>query len=196
MSLSFSVAISVGIEAHQSALRSESAKSQDLRPRAMLGHSAHVGQEVEVHYRWHPYFGRWLRCENSEERANDRIIHLVVAPGHVITAPAWMIDPVVCAEMDLGAPRVSLAALLKLHKLLIERRFQRGSPDGFTIAETQHEDPATPDTISRDRSPDQHAVRLPEAEGAESSATDRSDCPARQHVDGRRRRGTGRGEPR
>lgn len=78
------------------------------------GHSAHVGQEVEVHYRWHPYFGRRLRCENSEERANGRIIHLAIVPGHVITAPAWMIDPVACAAMDLGSPRASLAALLEL----------------------------------------------------------------------------------
>ncbi|MER8633379.1 hypothetical protein NKH55_27060 [Mesorhizobium opportunistum] len=158
------------------------------------GHSAHVGQEVEVHYRWHPYFGRRLRCENSEERANGRIIHLVVAPGHVITAPAWMIDPVACAAMDLGSPRVSLAALLELHKLLIERRFRRGSPDGFTIAEAQHENPATPDTISRSRSPTQLAARLAEAERAEFSATDHSDRPARQRTDGRRRRGNGGGE--
>ncbi|MCF6101867.1 MULTISPECIES: hypothetical protein [Mesorhizobium] len=78
------------------------------------------------------------------ERADGRIIHLVVAPGHVITAPAWMIDPVACAAMDLGPPRVSLAALLELNKLLIERRFRRGSPDGFTIAEAQHENPAIP----------------------------------------------------
>ncbi|MER9756182.1 hypothetical protein NKJ46_22455 [Mesorhizobium sp. M0166] len=63
-----------------------------------------------------------------------------------------MIDPVACAAMDLGPPRVSLAALLELHKLLIERRFRRGSSDGFTIAEAQHENPATPDTISRGRS--------------------------------------------
>ena len=51
--------------------------------------------------------------------------------------------------MDLGSPSVSLAALLELHKLLIECRFRRGSPDRFTIAESQYEDPATPDTISR-----------------------------------------------
>ncbi|MER8773032.1 hypothetical protein NKH63_30930, partial [Mesorhizobium sp. M0960] len=88
-----------------------------------------------------------------------------------------MIDPVACAAMDLGPPRVSLAALLELHKLLIERRFRRGSPDGFTIAEAQHENPATPDTISRGRSPTQLAARLGEAERAEFSATDHSDRP-------------------
>jgi hypothetical protein len=148
-----------------------------------------------VHYRWHPYFGRRLRCEYSEERAHGRIVHLVVAPGNVITAPAWMIDSVACAAMELGSPRVSLAALLELNKLLIQRRFRRGSPDGFTIAETQHEDLATTDTISRDRSPAQHAARLAEAERAELSATDARDRPTRERADGRRRRRDG-GEPR
>jgi hypothetical protein len=62
-----------------------------------------------------------------------------------------VIDPVACAAMELGPPSVSLAALLELHKLLIQRRFRRGSPDGFIIVETQHEDLATTDTISRDR---------------------------------------------
>ncbi|AMX95445.1 MULTISPECIES: hypothetical protein [Mesorhizobium] len=60
--------------------------------------------------------------------------------------------------MDLGSPRASLAALLELNKLLIQRRFRRGSPDGFIIGETQNENLAATDTISRDRSPAQHAL--------------------------------------
>ncbi|MBA1145082.1 hypothetical protein [Mesorhizobium neociceri] len=39
----------------------------------------------------------------------------------------------------VGQALVSLAALLELHKLLIERHFRQGSSDGFTIAEAQHE---------------------------------------------------------
>jgi hypothetical protein len=90
-----------------------------------------------------------------------------------------MIDPVACAAMELGSPHVSLAALLELHKLLIQRRLRRGSPDGFTIAEMQNEDLATTGTIARDRSPAQHAARLAEAEGAEFGATDDRDRPTR-----------------
>ena len=32
------------------------------------GHSAHIGQEVEVHYRWHALYGRRVRCQRSEQR--------------------------------------------------------------------------------------------------------------------------------
>lgn len=90
--------------------------------------------------------------------------------------------------MDLGSPRVSLAALLELSKLLIERRFRRGSPDGFIVVETQHEDLAAPDTISRGRSPAQHAARLAQAGWTEHGATNDRNRPARQRADGRRRR--------
>lgn len=37
---------------------------------------------------------------------------------------------------------VSLAALLELHKVLIQRRFRQGSPDGFSIVETRRRDGA------------------------------------------------------
>ena len=40
---------------------------------------------------------------------------------------AWMLDPVVCARMEIGAPRVSVTALIEMHRLLIERGFRRSS---------------------------------------------------------------------
>jgi hypothetical protein len=33
------------------------------------GYSAHIGQEVEVHYRWHALYGRPVRRYYSEKRA-------------------------------------------------------------------------------------------------------------------------------
>jgi hypothetical protein len=33
------------------------------------GHSAHVGQEVEIHYRWHALYGRCVRRQYGEQRA-------------------------------------------------------------------------------------------------------------------------------
>jgi hypothetical protein len=38
-----------------------------------------------------------------------------------------MLDPVTCAAMAIGAPRVSVSALIDLHHLLIERGFRRSS---------------------------------------------------------------------
>ena len=39
-------------------------------------------------------------------------------PGVVIAISGWMIDPVVCSGMTRGTPRVDLAALIELHRLV------------------------------------------------------------------------------
>lgn len=51
------------------------------------GHSAHVGQEVEVFYRWRPLYGRRVRRQYSEQRANAEVVHLEVGPGIVMNRP-------------------------------------------------------------------------------------------------------------
>jgi hypothetical protein len=64
--------------------------------------------------------------------------------GVVIVVSAWMLDPVACAGMAVGAPRVTLAALAELHQLLTERGFRRSSLDDPTVVqEEQHEEFAT-----------------------------------------------------
>jgi hypothetical protein len=55
-----------------------------------------------------------------------QVVHIEVAPGVVTVVAAWMLDPVACAGMELGPPRVS-AALAELHDLLLERGFRRSS---------------------------------------------------------------------
>ena len=37
-------------------------------------HSAHVGQELEVHYRWHPYFGCKVVIRRVAQRATGRFL--------------------------------------------------------------------------------------------------------------------------
>ena len=39
--------------------------------------------------------------------------------GIVVLIAGWMLDPVICAGMTIGAPRVDLAALVELKRLLI-----------------------------------------------------------------------------
>jgi hypothetical protein len=51
----------------------------------------------------------------------------------VTVVAAWMLDPIACAGMETGAPRVALSALVDLHHLLIERGFRRSSRDDPTI---------------------------------------------------------------
>jgi hypothetical protein len=61
-----------------------------------------------------------------------RFVHLEVAPGIVMVVAAWMLDAATCIGMEIGQPRVSLAALSDLDDLLRRRRLRRscsGEPD-------------------------------------------------------------------
>ena len=43
------------------------------------GHSAHIGAEVVVHYRWHPLYGRCLRRHCSKKSASGEVVHVEAA---------------------------------------------------------------------------------------------------------------------
>jgi hypothetical protein len=51
-------------------------------------HSAHVGQEVEVHYRWHALHGRRVLRQYVERRAGGDVVHVEVAPGNALAQAA------------------------------------------------------------------------------------------------------------
>ena len=102
-------------------------------------HSAHIGQDVEVHYRWHPFYGRRLRAQYSEQRGSGRVVHVEVAPGVVTVLPDWMLDASICAGMTLGAPRVSTSALGELQRLLVACGFRRSSGDCLVTQESRDE---------------------------------------------------------
>src|ERR1043165_4913253 len=65
----------------------EMSRCRDQSPSRI--HSAHIGQEVDVHYRWHPLYGRRLRVEHIEQRASGRVIYVEVTPGTVMILQAW-----------------------------------------------------------------------------------------------------------
>lgn len=109
----------------------------------MSGHSAHIGQEVEVHYRWHPLHGRRVKLCGNEQHATGPVVHVEVAPGVVTLLAAWMLDPLICAGMQIGAPRVAITALIDLHHLLVERGFRASSlNDSNIVQEEQSDQPA------------------------------------------------------
>jgi hypothetical protein len=86
-------------------------------PWTSRSHSVHVGQEVVVHYRWHPYHGRPIRVHYSEQRASGCFVHVEIEAGVVAALPAWMLDASICAAMTLGSPRVSTAVLCDLLRI-------------------------------------------------------------------------------
>jgi hypothetical protein len=57
----------------------------------------------------------------------------------VIVVAAWMLDPVACAGMEMGAPRVAVTALVELHHLLIDVGFRRNSRDDSLIAQEEQD---------------------------------------------------------
>ena len=88
----------------------------------------------------------------------------------VIVAAAWILDPVACAGMALGAPRVAVSALDELHRLLIERGFRRSSlDDPIIVQEEQDEKSADTSAAIRGAAPAQHLVRFRKASGMSHS---------------------------
>ncbi|WP_244427773.1 hypothetical protein [Sinorhizobium fredii] len=97
---------------------SDPAKSQFFFQFQSPVHSAHVGDEVEVHYRWHPYFGQKVSIRRVEERATGRFLKVLGPSGVVVSISGWMVDPVVCRGMTMGLAGVDLAALVELNTLV------------------------------------------------------------------------------
>jgi hypothetical protein len=62
----------------------------------------------------------------------------------VIVVAAWMLDPAVCAGMQLGVPRVSVAALVDLHHLLVEGSLRASSTDDSNIVQEKPSDQTAP----------------------------------------------------
>ena len=87
-------------------------------PEPLPVHSAHVGQELEVYYRWHLYFGRKVNVRRIEHRATGQFLKVLGPSGAVVSMAVWMLDSVVCASMTSGAPQVDLLALSELKRLV------------------------------------------------------------------------------
>jgi hypothetical protein len=73
-----------------------------------------------VEYPWHPLHGRRLRVREGARRGHFDIVLVEDRPGRRRELPRWMCDRAACAGMGLGAPQVTLDALLKLASILRE----------------------------------------------------------------------------
>jgi len=92
---------------------------------------------LEIHYRWHPLYGRKVRIRDSEQRGSGCVVHVDDGSGAVTVVSAWMSDAVVCVSMKLGEPRVAVAALRELHNLLGERGLRGNSPNDSTFVKEE-----------------------------------------------------------
>lgn len=65
------------------------------------GHSAHIGEEVEIHYRWHAFYGRQVRLYYGEQRRGCAVVVVEHEPGVTTAVERWMLDRATCAAMKL-----------------------------------------------------------------------------------------------
>jgi len=80
----------------------------------------------------------------------------------VTVVAAWMLDPLACTGLAIGAPRVALSALVDLHHLLIAQGFRRSSADDANVAEEDRD--ATAETgAAIGPAPAEHAARSRDA---------------------------------
>lgn len=97
--------------------------------------NAHVTEHREVLYPWHPWFGLAVHVHQTVEKGHSGILRCSVdgsASGRWLELPVWMFDRAVCLSIRLAdSPRVDLAALENLRKLLIELR---QSPSTMVVA--------------------------------------------------------------
>jgi len=161
-------------------------------------HSAHVGDELEIHYRWHPLYGRKVRYRDSERRGPAGVVHVDDGSGLVTMVPAWMLDPGACAGMKLGEPRVSVAALRELHHRLAERGLRRNSSNDSTVVQEECDEPdlrdhsAASSSAGCDTASEQPSVHIGSTFRDESIAEGAStDLPGQPSDVGRRRRRSG-----
>jgi hypothetical protein len=122
---------------------------------------------LEVHYRWHLYFGYRVCVRLVEWRATGQFLKVQAPTGAVISIAGWMLDPMVCGGMALGAPRVELTTLLELKRLLMVKSGAADSRSDVTIALEEHNDPSQI-TDGNPKSTDELVVRRQKAGGIES----------------------------
>jgi hypothetical protein len=79
--------------------------------------------------------GQRVRRIQSEQRASGELVHVELTPGAVTILPAWKLDAIYCAGLNLGAPQVSLAALCTLHELLNACESGLVSADGNIVTQ-------------------------------------------------------------
>jgi hypothetical protein len=161
-------------------------------------HSAHVGDELEIHYRWHPLYGQKVRYRDSERRGPAGVVHVDDGSGLVTMVAAWMLDPGACAGMKLGEPRVSVAALRELHHRQAERGLRMNSSNDSTVVQEEcdksdlRDHSAAGSSAGRDTPSEQTGIHISSTFRDESIAEGAStELPGEPSDVGRRRRRSG-----
>jgi len=143
-------------------------------------HSAHVAFHARVHYPWHAAFGGEIEVLYEELRRDERVYVCMRPNDSTVVIPAWMCESAACANMKLGKPRASVAALEDVRVILTELGFHRCS----TATETRPEESAN-ESVNKSENHEGIPAATPAIERGKSRR------PGRKESKGRRR-GTGK----
>jgi hypothetical protein len=121
-------------------------------------HSAHIGEEVEIHYRWHAFYSRHVRLYYGEQRRGSAVVVVEHEPGVTTVVERWMLDRATCAAMKLGEPQVSVQALTDLDRVLKDRGLRQVFSDDATVIEEACDESATAPRHRKTTLPAQHDV--------------------------------------
>ena len=81
-----------------------------------------------------------------EQRASGQFLLVQGPAGIVISMAGWMFDPVHCAGITSGAPRVDVAALIELARLLSGANNPAQSRSDVVIVPETHDGTSAPMT--------------------------------------------------
>jgi len=108
-----------------------------------------------------------VRVERIDSRKTGRFVHVEVLPGVFTVVAEWMLDASACVGMEIGAPRVSVAALADLDDLLKRRGLRRSCSGDSAAGEEQPDARPTDQAVTADAAAD--AARLDAAARDERS---------------------------
>jgi hypothetical protein len=116
---------SVARRAYRPALRSRS-RCGAARCCTTEGSNTHKTETREVHYRWHPWYGRQVLVQGIRHRRGVVVLNCradVDGASPVLEVPEWMFDSSVCGRVkQAGTSTVDCRALHAL-KILLASRF-------------------------------------------------------------------------
>jgi len=132
-------------------------------------HKTH-STELEVHYRWHPWFGLKVVVNRSHTRQGVACIYAVLEQDgrlRVLEMPSWMFDRVICAALPLADhPSVGIKHLRALRELLTCTT----RTSGEDLVETQHLDSLRKgDADEKEEKTSPHATRSVSASGGRAN---------------------------
>ena len=131
-------------------------------------HNAHVTEEREVFYPWHPWFGHVVHVHEIVGRDGVTLFRCGVTEnrtGRCLDVPSWMFDRAACLHLRRAdAPQVDRAALERLRTLMSGAAGR--APSAHSMVGARHPIPVTrgdADVAQEPSGPDRSARPVPSA---------------------------------